>query len=102
MNMGKKRKRKASKSKIRIFISLIIFGSVTAALGYNCLSNILQIQSMREEKKNLQDQLVGLQEEKESLETDILKLEDPDYIAKYVREKYFYSKAGELILRLDD
>ena len=39
--------------------------------------------------------------EKESLETDILKLEDPDYIAKYVREKYFYSKDGEVILRLE-
>ena len=101
MATKKRRKRKASKSKIRIFISLIIFGSVTAALGYNCLSNILQIQSMKEEKENLQKQLVTLQEEKESLETDILKLEDPDYIAKYVREKYFYSKDGELILRLD-
>ena len=50
---------------------------------------------------NLQKQLVVLQEEQESLETDILRLEDPDYIAKYVREKYFYSKDGELILRLD-
>lgn len=102
MLMVKKKKRKTSKSKIRIFVSLIIFGSVTAALGYNCLTNVLQIQAMKEEKKNLQEQLVSLQEEKESLETDILKLEDPDYIAKYVREKYFYSKDGELILRLDD
>ena len=56
---------------------------------------------MEEEKKNLQNQLIALQEEKETLETDILKLEDPDYIAKYVREKYFYSKDGEFILRLD-
>lgn len=101
IKMGKKRKRKASKSKIRIFISLIIFCSVTAALGYNCLNNIIKIQSMKKEKEDLQNQLVTLQEEKESLETDILKLEDPDYIAKYVREKYFYSKDGELILRLD-
>ena len=99
--MGKKKKRKASKSKIRVFIALIVFGSVTAALGYNCLNNILQIQSMNKEKKDLQEQLVTLQEEKESLESDILRLEDPDYIAKYVREKYFYSKDGELILRLD-
>ena len=38
---------------------------------------------------------------KEELELDIRKLEDPDYIAKYVREKYFYSKDGELILRMD-
>lgn len=100
--MNKKRKRKASKSKIRIFISLIIFGSVTCALGYNCLCNILKIQDMKEEKVDLQNKLISLQEEKETLETDILKLEDPDYIAKYVREKYFYSKDGELILRLED
>lgn len=100
--MAKKKRKKASKSKIRIFISLIIFGSVTAALGYNCLNNVLQIQKMKKEKRNLQEQLVSLQEEKESLETDILKLENPDYIAKYVREKYFYSKDGELILRLDE
>lgn len=100
--MGKKKKRKTSKSKIRIFISLIIFGSVIVALGYNCLNNILKIQAMKEEKRNLQNQLVILKEEKESLETDILKLENPDYIAKYVREKYLYSKDGELILRLDD
>lgn len=102
IKMVKKKKRKASKSKIKIFISLIIFGSITAALGYDCLSNISKIQDMKEEKKQLEDQLVSLQEEKETLETDILKLEDPDYIAKYVREKYFYSKDGELILRLDD
>lgn len=102
IEMTKKRKRKTSKSKIRIFISLIIFGSVTTALGYTCISNILKIQDMKHEKEELQDKLVSLQEEKESLETDILKLEDPDYIAKYVREKYFYSKDGELILRLED
>lgn len=100
--MGKKKKRKASKPKIRIFLSLVIFGSVVAALGYDCLNNILQIQAMKEEKRDLQKKILTLQEEKESLETDILKLENPDYIAKYVREKYLYSKDGELILRLDD
>ena len=99
--MAKKKKRKSFKSKIRIFVSLIIFGSVTLALGYNCLTNILRIKEMHSEKKELEERLVTLQEEKEILETDILKLEDPDYIAKYVREKYFYSKDGELILRLD-
>lgn len=102
IELGKKRKRKTSKSKIRIFISLIIFGSVTMALGYNCFTNIAKIQNLRNEKESLENELVTLQEEKEVLETDILKLKDPDYIAKYVREKYFYSKDGELILRLDE
>ena len=97
----KKHKRKASKSKLRIFICLIIFASITGTLGYDCISNIRKINEMKKEKKNLQEELIVLQEEKEILETDILRLKDPDYIAKYVREKYFYSKDGELILRLD-
>ena len=99
--MSKKKRKKTFKSKIRIFISLVIFCSVTTLLGYNCLTNILKINEMHNEKEKLENKLVNLQEEKEILETDILKLEDPDYIAKYVREKYFYSKDGELILRLD-
>ena len=99
--MAKKKKKKTIKAKIRILFSLIVFSGVTLALGYNCLNNIIQIKDMKKEKENLQEKLVSLQEEQEILETDILRLEDPDYIAKYVREKYFYSKDGELILRLD-
>ena len=53
-------------------------------------------------ERELQDKIVDLEKEKEVLETDILKLKDPDYIAKYVREKYFYSKDGELILKIDE
>ena len=100
--MGNRRKkRKIIKSRIRVFFALLVFFAVTVALGYDCLSNILQIGKLNKEKDKLEEQLITLKEEKEILETDILKLEDPDYIAKYVREKYFYSKDGELILRLD-
>ena len=97
----KKRKRKASFSKIKILLAVLVFASTTMALGYNCLMNVLKIYDMKNEKKQLETKLVNLQEEKEILEGDILRLEDPEYIAKYVREKYFYSKDGEYILRLD-
>lgn len=101
--MGKKKKKRmASKSKIRIFIALLVFGTITCVLGYNLFSNVVSIYKMKSEKADLKEQLVTLEEEKEDLETDILKLNDPDYIAKYVREKYFYSKEGELILRIED
>ena len=96
------KKRKTSKSKIRIFVSLIVFGAVTAALGYNCLTNILKIQEMKNEKKELESELVVLQEEQEMLENDILKLEDPEYIAKYARENYMYSKDGEYIIKIEE
>ena len=79
-----------------------VFGSVIIALGYDCFSNISKINELKVEKKSLEGKILTLQEEKEILENDISNLEDPDYIAKYVREKYFYSREGELILRIDN
>ena len=100
--MKKSKKRKASKSKIRIFVAFVVFGIVTCTLGYNLFTNVVGINKMLKEKNELKNQLVILEDEKKVLESDIQKLEDPDYIAKYVREKYFYSKEGEVILRMDD
>ena len=97
-----KKKRKVSKHKIRFFFAFIVFFGITTALGYNLFSNVISIKKMQAEKKELSDKIISLKEEKKVLESDIKKLEDSDYIAKYVREKYFYSKDGELILRMDD
>lgn len=96
-----KKKKKASRHKIRLFFAFVVFSTITAILGYNLFSNIAAINEMKSEKKALKDKIAVLQEEKKELETDIKRLEDSDYIAKYVREKYFYSKDGELILRMD-
>lgn len=100
--MKKRKSRKASSHKIRMFLAFVLFTVITSALGYNLFTNVIGIKKMLCEKKELKTQLVSLKEEKKVLETDILKLEDPEYIAKYVREKYFYSKEGEVILRIDD
>ena len=96
-----KKKKKKLKSNIRLFFAFLVFGGIISILGYNFACNIASINKMNIEKKQLQSKIVLLKEEKENLENDILKLEDPNYIAKYVREKYFYSKDGELILRMD-
>lgn len=98
--MAKKRK-KAFGHRIKFFFAFIVFSTITAVLGYNLVSNVVTINEMKVEKKALKDKIVALQEEKKNLEIDIKRLEDSDYIAKYVREKYFYSKDGELILRMD-
>lgn len=96
------RKRKMSVvAKVRVFFTVIVILGIISTLGYNCIVNVLKIIEMKDEKNILQDKIVKLDEEKEELELDIRRLEDPDYIAKYVREKYLYSKDGEIILRLD-
>ena len=98
----KKKKKKKYKCKIRIFFALLVFGSVTFALSYNLVNNVVIINQMKLKKIELATKIDELHEEKKILETDIMKLEDSDYIAKYVREKYFYSKDGEYILRMDN
>ena len=97
----KRKKKKHFRLKVRFLVACIVFSSITAVLGYNLFNNMLVIKQMNEQKLELKKQIVDLDKEKEVLENDILKLQDPDYIARYVREKYFYSKDGELILRID-
>ena len=99
--MAKKKKRKTFKFKVRIFVAVVVFGAVTSALGYNCLMNIVKIQELKNKKKSYEEEIISVREEKKLNETKILSLEDDEYFAKYVREKYFYSKDGELKLRLD-
>lgn len=99
---NKKKKKKSLKSKIRIFISLIVFGSITASLLYNCAYNVIKIFELKKEEIRLKQEQITLGDERDVLEKDIKRLNDKDYIAKYVREKYLYSKDGELILRIDD
>lgn len=95
-------KRNRLSSKIRVFISLITFGIILSLLGYNCYQNVYQVAKLNNRKKELKKELVVLDEKGEALESDIKRLKDPDYIAKYVREKYLYSKNGELIIRIKE
>ena len=55
---------------------------------------------MREEKKNLNKELTELKEEEDILKSEVNKLKDPVYIAKYAREKFLYSGDDEYIIRM--
>ena len=55
-----------------------------------------------QESKDLEIQLSDLKEKEEELKLDAEKLQDPDYIARYAREKYLYSKDGEFIIKIPE
>ena len=46
--------------------------------------------------------LFGKLEEEENLKEEITRLQDPEYMAKYAREKYLYSKDNEIILKIEE
>lgn len=97
-----KKKKSNKKAKIRLFLFFIMFGSISLYLSYNFFSNVNKIMEIKREKQILENKLVNLHAEESELNSDIKKLEDPEYVARYAREKYMYSKDGELIIRIPD
>lgn len=53
-------------------------------------------------KSDLEQELKVLQKNEQSLNSDIQKLKDPEYIAKFARENYMYSRDGEYIIKIEE
>lgn len=98
--MARNARKKARKTKRRILFlglgSFLIIVVTTFSIGRYWV----EIFAKYQEKKILEQKLTHLREKEEALKVDADKLQDPDYIARYAREKYLYSKDGEFILRL--
>ena len=102
--MGKhvKRKKTNIRFRMRMFIFLPLFFILFVFLAYSCGNNVIKLMELKNEKKDLEKQLVVLTDEKEDLEADVKRLSDSNYIARYAREKYLYSKKDEIIIRMED
>ena len=96
--MARKVKKKARRIATFGMISIVAIVLVFVTLG----SVFIEIIDKYQEKNDLENKLIALEEKEKELETDVKKLEDPDYLARYAREKYFYSKDGELIIRIPE
>ena len=101
MEIVAKRKSK-QKKKRRIFFlgfsSIIVIVATTFTIG----KYWVEIYDKYQEKKELEKKIYVLKEKEDALKSDANKLQDPDYIARYAREKYLYSKDGEFILQIPD
>ena len=95
-------KKKSKRVKTRMFFLVVVFTSIIGYLSYSFFSNVNKIMEIRKEKNELSDKLANLKDEEDTLNSDIKKLKDPDYVARYAREKYMYSKDGELIIRIPE
>lgn len=97
-----KKKKSLQKKKMqrRMFLfggsSIVVILVTTFTIGRYWV----EIFNKYQENKELEVQLAELKEEEEELRLDAEKLQDPDYIARYAREKYLYSKDGEFIIKI--
>lgn len=100
MNGMKRRVKKVTKRRLTVFGTLsllaIIYFSVTL------IYHLYTIYDLNKEKNKLEKQYEVLVNKAEELQIEINKLNDPDYLARYAREKYSYSKKGEYIIKIND
>lgn len=99
INMSRK-VTKATKRRLTFFgtlsiISIIYFG---ITLSYH----IYTIYDLNKQKDSLEQRYEQLQKDAEDLQIEINKLNDPEYLARYAREKYSYSKEGEYVIKINE
>lgn len=95
-----KSKRKSLKRKRRIFVFGLICITVNFAIFYT-LGNIWkQIYEKTTEEKKLSNEILSLQKNEEKLKSEVEKLQDPNYLARYAREKYLYSSKDEYVINI--
>lgn len=94
------KKTKKDKLRFRIYIFTII--GLLSFFGYKMYYYWPKIFANYQQKKELENKYMNLLEEEETLSSDIIKLQDPEYIARFAREKYLYSKNGEIIIRITE
>ena len=92
----------SKKEKRRMFLIAFLIVSLSAFLIKSVFSDWVQIMNNNKQIHTLTAQKKQLLDEEASLKSEVTKLENPEYVARYLREKYFYSKNDEYIIRIPE
>ena len=85
---------------------MTIFVVLTLTLSYLSISTLISrnslLQAKEKEKAKLVKQLSALEQEQASLENEVVKLHDKEYINKLARSEYFLSDDGDIIFNIPE
>lgn len=101
VNINKGRNIMKYKKRRRVVVTAILCFFIIGLSIVSSIKNITKIREKRLEKVRLIKKLEELKDEQKILSDDVEKLKNPEYAARYAREKYLYSKNGEKILKID-
>ena len=85
----------------KTIIVTLVFLAVGGILFKSIFTTSMQIYEKKKEQKEYTVKLEKLKDKEDELNNTVTKLQDPDYVARYAREKYLYSKDGEIVVILD-
>lgn len=88
--------------RLKLFVYVLILIGIAAFLSFSCFNTWKSIYENRRLKIELEEKYNKLIDKEEALTGQVTKLQDPEYIAKYARERYKYSKEDEFIIDIPD
>lgn len=104
-SVERKEKRKKA-HKVRLFRRLAAFAVIVALMivwiTFTMVSQSQALAAKEEEKEKVLEALQQVQDEQDMLNSQILKLNDDEYIAKLARKEYFLSNEGEIIFAIPE
>ena len=89
------------KEKIRIVLIPTLIVVLLVSLVSTVFKDWVTILENNKTTKQLSVDYDNLLHQEEKLKSEVTKLHDPKYVARYAKEKYFYSSDGEIIIRMD-
>lgn len=84
-----------------VFISFAIM-AVIVLLVTTVYSDLKQIMINNSKIVALTEEYQNLLDKEKSLKSEVTKLKDPEYVARYAKEKFLYTSDNEVILRTDN
>lgn len=84
--------------RVLVYVTLIVL--IGGFLAFSCVGTWKQIAQNKKSKEELTIKYNNLLKSEETLEGQVVKLQDPEYVLKYAREKYYFSKPGEIIINI--
>lgn len=88
------------KYRLRLILYVTILVCIVGILSLTCFNTWQKIYDNKKMKSELENKYNALLESEDTLSNEVVKLQDPEYAAKYAREKFLFSKDGELIIKM--
>ncbi len=86
----------------RLGVAFFFVIAVAVVLVATVFGDLQQVFENKRQTEELNNKYIELLEEEASLNSQVIKLQDPEYRARYARENQMYTKDGETILIIID
>ncbi len=99
-DMANKKMSKSSKRRLTVITPIVIL-----AIGYcafTLITTAISIYKLNVEEAELKEELNNLKGDSKDLKNEINRLQDKDYVARYARENYLYTRDGEYVIKALD